>query len=76
MDPTSNRFGHPAQVGVSATFDLIIALKFEGNIMWPALLALDKTVVESGHRSWAIYTKTSEPSFSSRRISGEKHVAR
>jgi hypothetical protein len=56
-DPASDGFGHPPEVGVRTTLDLIIALEFEGDIVRPALLAFEKAVVESGHASWGIYTK-------------------
>jgi hypothetical protein len=36
---------------------VIVALQFERDIVRPALGALDKAIVESGHRSWRIYTK-------------------
>ena len=57
-DPASHRFGHPAKLGIGATLDLIVALEFERNIVRPALLALDKAVVKSGHGSmWNIHEK-------------------
>ncbi|HEV3307189.1 MAG TPA: hypothetical protein VGZ91_12190 [Candidatus Sulfotelmatobacter sp.] len=34
-----------------------MTLKFERDIVRPALLAFEKAVVEGGHGSWGIYTK-------------------
>ena len=48
MDPASNRFRHPAKLGVGTAFDLIIALQFKRNVIRPALLALDKAVEKVG----------------------------
>ena len=56
-DPSSDGFGHPAEFDVGATLDVIVALEFECDIVWPALRAFEKTVVESGHESCGIYTK-------------------
>ena len=56
-DPSSDGLGHPAEFGVGAALDLILALQFERDIVRPALRAFDKTVIESGHESWGIYTK-------------------
>src|SRR5271166_1791122 len=60
-NPFSHGFGHAVKFGVGTTFDLIVALEFEGNVIWPALRAFDKPVVESGHGSWGIYTKNYLP---------------
>jgi len=35
-----------------------MALEFQCHIIWPVLGAFEKTVVESGHQSSGIYTKT------------------
>jgi hypothetical protein len=35
-----------------------MALQFQRGVVRPAPGALDKTVVESGHGSWGIYTKS------------------
>jgi len=56
-NPTAYRFGHAAQFGISTTFQVIRALKLKRNVIGPAVGAFAKTVVESGHRSWGIYTK-------------------
>jgi hypothetical protein len=58
-DPAAHRFGHAAEVRVRATLNLVfvIALEFEGDVVRPAFLTLEKAVVESGHASWGIYTK-------------------
>jgi len=56
-EPSSNRFRHAVEFGVGATFDAIVALDFQCDVIRPALGALDKTVVESGHESCGIYTK-------------------
>src|ERR1700676_5242353 len=58
-DPSTHGFGHAAQFGIRATFEVIVALQFQRDIVRPALRALDKAVVESGHGSWRIYTKKS-----------------
>jgi hypothetical protein len=58
-DPPPDGFGHAAEFGVGATLNLIVALEFECDVVRPALGAFDKTVVESGHESWGIYTKNS-----------------
>src|SRR5579872_4505181 len=57
-DPSSDRFCHAADFGIGATLDVIVALKFKGDMVWPAVRALDKTVIERGHGSWGIYTKS------------------
>ena len=57
VDPAANGLGHLPEFGVRATFKMIVALKFNGHIVRPALGALDKAVVERGHGSWGIYTK-------------------
>ena len=56
-DPSSDGFGHAAELVVRATLDLIVALKFQCDVFRPALRAFDKTVVESGHETCGIYTK-------------------
>ena len=56
-DPSSYRFGHPAKLGISATLDVTRTLQLQRNIVRPALLAFDKTIIESGHESSGIYTK-------------------
>src|SRR5437879_1920937 len=56
-DPASDRLRHPPQFSIGATLDPIGKLQFQRNVLRPALGALDKTVVESGHGSWGIYTK-------------------
>jgi hypothetical protein len=57
IDPSSHRFGHPAEFGVRATLDVIVPLDLESDVIGPALRAFDKTIVESGHESCGIYTK-------------------
>src|ERR1700730_17528043 len=57
-DPAPHRFGHAAKFGVGATFDVIVALQFQRDIGRPALGAFDKAIVERGHSSWRIYTKS------------------
>jgi hypothetical protein len=42
---------------ISAALDMIVALKFQRDVVWPALRAFDKTVVKSRHESCGIYTK-------------------
>src|ERR1700722_2172334 len=58
-DPAAYRFGHAAQFVIRTAFEVIVALQFQRNVVRPALRALDKAVVESGHGSWRIYTKKS-----------------
>ena len=41
----------------SDTVNVIVALQFQRNVIRPALGALHKTAIESGHGSWGIYTK-------------------
>src|SRR5438270_6948587 len=48
-DPPTYRLRHAPQLGVGAVLDVIVTLKLEGDIVRPALGALDKTVVKSGH---------------------------
>src|SRR5258708_2364289 len=57
-DPTTHGFGHPAHFCIRATLDVVVALNLQRNIVRPALGAFDKTVVERGHGSWGIYTKS------------------
>src|SRR5580658_1562242 len=59
VDPPSDGFSHPAQLGIGAAVNLVVALEFERDVVRPSLLALEKAVVESGHGSWGIYTKNS-----------------
>ena len=58
MGPAAHRFGHAAEFRVGAAFEMIVALKLERNILRPALGAFDKAIVEGGHGSWRIYTKS------------------
>jgi hypothetical protein len=58
-DPSSHRLSHPAEFGIRTTLEPIAALKLQRDVVGPALRALDKTVVKSGHGSWGIYTKNS-----------------
>ena len=58
-DPAAHAFGHAMQFGVGTAFNLVVALKFQRDIVGPAPRALHKTVVESGHSSRGIYTKSS-----------------
>jgi len=37
---------------------LIVALEFERDVVRPSLLTREKAIVEGGHGSWGIYTKT------------------
>src|ERR1700739_2663123 len=57
-DPSTDRFGHAVKLGVSATLDVIVTLQFQGDVVRPALGAFRKTVIEGGHGSWGIYTKS------------------
>src|SRR5258708_1092233 len=57
-DPSPDRFGHPADPPIRTTVDVIMTLQFQRGVVRPASGALDKTVVESGHGSWGIYTKS------------------
>src|SRR5450631_2265965 len=57
-NPPANRFGHAVQFFVGAAFDVIVALEFERDIGRPALRAFNKAIVEGGHSSWRIYTKS------------------
>src|SRR5260221_21625 len=57
-DPPAHGFGHAAKVGVSTALDVIVALEFQRDIVRPALGTLDKAIVECGHSSWRIYTKS------------------
>ena len=56
-DPLPDSFGHTAEFRIAATLHVIVALQFQRNLIRPALGALHKTVIESGHGSWGIYTK-------------------
>lgn len=56
--PASDGFGHAAESGVGVTIELIEALQFDGGIVRPALRAFYETVIESGHGSRRIYTKS------------------
>src|ERR1700683_197499 len=56
-DPSSDGFSHPAKLVVGVALDVIMALEFQCHIIWPALGAFEKTVVERGHESCGIYTK-------------------
>jgi hypothetical protein len=44
--------------GVRAAFEVIVALEFERDVVWPTLGAFHKAIVEGGHSSRRIYTKT------------------
>src|SRR5580658_1369066 len=57
VNPPSHGFRHAVELSVGATLDLIVALEFQGDVRRPAVGALDKAVVESGHESCGIYTK-------------------
>src|ERR1017187_1179391 len=61
VDPSSDGFGHSAELGIRTALKLIVALEFERDVVRPSLLAFEKAVVESGHGSWGIYTKTAQP---------------
>src|SRR4051794_9602417 len=56
--PPPHTLGHPAKFRVRAALDVIPPLKFQGYVVGPALGAVRKPVVESGHGSWGIYTKS------------------
>jgi len=47
--PGTDRLGHVPQLGIGAALDPIAALDFQGDVFRPALDALDKAIVESGH---------------------------
>ena len=57
-DPATHRFGHASNFRVRTTFEVVVALEFKRNIVGPALGAFDKAIVERGHWSWRIYTKS------------------
>jgi hypothetical protein len=69
LDPSPDGFCHSAKLGVGTALNLIVALEFERDVVRPSLLALEKAIVESGHGSWGIYTKTLFTAL--RRIVGE-----
>src|SRR5579863_2355889 len=57
-EPAADRLGHPTKFGVGVTFHPVVALDFESDVIRPALRALAKTVVESGHGSRGILHET------------------
>src|SRR4029077_16036163 len=58
LNPPPHRFSHAAQFSIRTTFQVILPLKLQRDIIWPALRAFSKAVVESGLGSCGIYTKT------------------
>src|SRR5436305_13918025 len=56
-NPSPHRLRHPAHFGVGATLKTVMTLDLKRNLVGPALLALDKAVVKSGHEWCGIYTK-------------------
>jgi hypothetical protein len=56
-DPSAHGFGHAAEFGIGAAFNVIVALKFQSDVVRPTLRAFGKTVVESRHGSSGLYTK-------------------
>lgn len=50
-DPPGHGLGHAVQLAVSAAFELIVPLEFDGDIVRPSLDTLDEAVVERGHGS-------------------------
>jgi hypothetical protein len=42
------------KLAIGAAFKVIVTLEFEGDVVRPALGALQKTVIECGHGSWGI----------------------
>src|SRR5947209_18488980 len=57
-DPPAHGFGHPPEFRVGAGFNVVATLEFQGYVVGPALGAVHKAVVERGHGSWGIYTKS------------------
>ena len=55
-EPATDGLGHLAGLGVGVAFHLVVALDFKGNVLGPALFALDKLVVEGGHEGRGKYT--------------------
>jgi hypothetical protein len=49
VDPAADRFSHSPQFGIGAAFNLVIALEFEGGIIRPLGLAVQKTVIKGRH---------------------------
>src|ERR1035437_5749539 len=68
-NPSAHRFRHAAQFGVGATFEMIVTLQFQRDIVRPALGAFNKAIVEGGHWSWRIYTKACRTAGCARRYS-------
>src|SRR5581483_7048731 len=68
-NPPAYGLGHPAQLRIRAAFVLIAALKFQGYVAGPARGAIHKAVVERGHGSWGIYTKSARRRSAARPIS-------
>src|SRR5581483_461895 len=71
-DPSPYRFGPMVKFPIRTAFEMTVALNFERDIVGPALGALQKAVVESGHGSWGILQERAEgrsvPATGSRRM--------